>query len=190
MLRRDEKTFYKSVRRSGRAAGLKVNRIENEVESGWPDVIFRGDGNYHAYAELKIAEGPNARVEVRAEQINWAEEHAEMGGIVHMLALCDRDKSVFWEVPAHRFRHVAEHGCLGEPCYAMRHMAMVISRWTGIYVNLQQSHPTFVEERSRLAQAKSRVSVSGAAMSILRRSGIRRTRNNRGPHHPESPWRD
>lgn len=190
MLLRDEETFYKSVRRSGRAAGLTVNRMENEVESGWPDVIMRGEGNYHAYAELKIAKGPNAWVEVRPEQINWAEEHYGLNGIVHMLALCELDRTVFWVVPALRIRHVSKNGCLGEECYSMRHLPMVIQRWTGVYVNLQQTNPAFVAERSGLARAKSRVLISRAAMSILRGAGIRRGRNHRGPHHSESPWGD
>lgn len=190
MFTKDEARFYRSVRRSGRSIGLTVNRIENSVESGWPDVILRGARNFHAYAELKIAKGPNALIKVRPEQINWAEEHAELNGIVHALALSERDSRFFWVIPPHRFRRAASEGCLDEECYSIRHLPQVILRWTGVDVNIQPQDPPFVEERSRLAQAKSRVSISRAALQILRRSGIRHSRNNSGSHNSESPWGD
>lgn len=190
MFTKDEARFYRSVRRAGRSAGLLVNRIENSVESGWPDVIMRGDGNLHIYAELKIAKGPNALIKVRPEQINWAEEHAQIQGIVHALALCERDPHYFWVIPPARFRRAASEGCLEEDCYSIRHLPQLILKWTGSHVNLQSTNPPFVEERSRLAQAKSRVSISRAAMQILRRSGIRHSRHDRGSHSSESPWGD
>jgi len=170
--------------------GLLVNRIENSVESGWPDVVMRGDGNLHVYAELKIAHGPNARIAVRPEQMNWAEEHATIGGIVHGLALCELDPNFFWVIKHDRLRRANTEGCLDEECFHIRHLPQVILGWTGVYVNLQPANPPFVEERSRLAKAKSRVSISRAALQILRRSGIRHSRNNRGSHNPESPWGD
>lgn len=185
-----ERDFYKSVRRAGRAAGLTVNRIENAVESGWPDVIMRGDGNFHAYAELKIAKGPNGRIHVEPEQINWAEAHHEMHGIVHLLACAERDRSYFWCIHPSVLRRVSKMGCLGEPCYHIRHLPTLILQWTGSYVNLQPTNPPFVEERARLAKAKSRVSISRTAMQILRRDGIRDSRHNRGSYSAESPWGD
>lgn len=190
MFTKDEARFYKSVRRAGRAAGLKVNRIENSIEAGWPDVVMRGAGNLHVYAELKIAHGFQAKIKVRPEQINWAEEHAELDGIVNALALCEPDPKFFWLIPPHRLRRAAVEGCLEEECYPIRVLPMVILRWTGSYVAIQPENPPFVQERSRLARAKSRVSISRAALQILRRSGIRHSRNDRGPHNPESPWGD
>lgn len=190
MFTKDEARFYRTVRRAGRSAGLIVSRIENSVESGWPDVVMRGEGNLHIYAELKIAKGYKAKIEVRPEQINWAEAHAELNGITHVLALCQRDPGFFWVVPPHRLRRAAEIGCLDEDCYGIRHLPQIVLGWTGSYVNLQRANPPFVEERSRLASAKSRVSVSRAALQILRRAGIRDSRNDRGSHNPESPWGD
>lgn len=190
MFTKDEARFYRSVRRCGRSAGLTVNRIENSVESGWPDVVMRGAQNLHVYAELKIAKGPNALIKVRPEQINWAEEHAALNGIVYALALCERDPHFFWVIPPDRLRRAAAEGCLDEKCFHMRHLAHVILQWTGVHVNIQPQNPPFVEERSRLAQAKSRVSISRAALQILRRSGVQHSRNNRGSHSSESPWGD
>jgi hypothetical protein len=190
MFTKDEARFYRSVRRAGRAAGLLVNRIENSVESGWPDVIMRGDGNLHVYAELKIAKGYKAKIEVRPEQINWAEEHAKIHGIVHTLALCEIDPAFFWVIPPSRFRRASKEGCLDEECYPIRALPGVILKWTGVYVNLQPANPPFVEERSAMAKAKSRVFISRAALQTLRRAGIRHSRNNRGSHNPESPWGD
>lgn len=168
----DEGRFYRRIRPLAKALGLVPSRMENVAESGWPDVILRGDGNLHVYVELKIAKGPRGRVAVRPEQINWAEQHHDLGGKTWLLAWWELNDKQFWCVPAYRIRAVAEHGCLQEPCYGIRHLGPVIMSWTGSYVNLQQENPTPVSKRSSVAFTPKRCVISGAAMSRLREHGI------------------
>jgi hypothetical protein len=186
----DEKGFYQKIRKAALSAGLVPGRVENAIDEGWPDVLLRGEDNFHAWAELKIAEGPNARISVRPEQTNWIVDHAARGGIVNLLAWNSRNPEQFWCVRAESVRRCAKEGCLAEPCYAVRHLPMLFMKWTGAYVNLQSQNPTLAKERPRVAFTPKRVVVKGAALQILRRTRLRDSGHDRGSHRPESAWWD
>lgn len=168
----DEGRLYRRMRPLAKALGLVPSRMENVAESGWPDVILRGDGNLHIYSELKIAKGPRGLITVRPEQIAWAEKHHDLGGKIWLLAWWERNDNQIWCVPAHQIRHAATHGCMDQPCYAMRHLGSLILSWTGSYVNLQQEDPAPIPKRSGLAFTPKRCIISGAALSRLQEHGI------------------
>lgn len=190
MVRLTESRFYRVLRRAAAASDLVTDRLENAVGEGWPDVLIRGDNDIHIWVELKIAKGSKAKIRVRPEQINWLEDHSKRRGRCGILAWNQNDKGQFWFIEPHRVRHCAEHGCLGEPCYAIRHLPMLVMRWMGIYVDIQRQNPTPFERRPRMAaSAKSRAD-TGTSVQIVRRSRLRNRGNDRGSHHSESPWGD
>lgn len=190
MVRLTEKRFYGVVKRAAASAGLVSDRLENTVGEGWPDVLLRGEDNFHGWVELKIAKGARAKIRVRPDQVNWIEDHAQRGGRSCIFAWNQNDKGQFWYIESHRVRHCAEHGCLDEPCYLTRHMGLFLLGWIGGYVNIQRQNPTPFERRPRVAAQASRCVVSGASVQIVRRSRLRNAGNHRGSYHPESPWGD
>jgi hypothetical protein len=184
----DEKRFYVSVRRSAIRVGLNPGRLENAVDDGWPDVLLRGQDDLHIWVELKIAKGPNARIKVRPTQINWAEEHAGRGGIVHILAWNSRDKTQFWHVEAGDFRDCSRNGCLSQKCYAMSQMSRLFRQWIGDDVNLQPQDPTLAESRSWVGTKAKRVVIERTKLSHVRSARLHHSSDYSRPHYSESPW--
>ena len=189
MLNLDERRFYRQLRGPAIAMGGSVGRLENEVESGWPDVLIRFYPNLHLWVELKIARGPNARVKIRPEQINWAEEHRGKGGKVILLAQNSEQQSEFWAVSPENIRHCSKYGCLDQPRYALRQWPSLLRSWIGLN-DLQPKDRTHPKERSRLAGAKKEDLGTGAVVPLVRHSRLPDSRHNRRSRNPESPWGD
>jgi hypothetical protein len=185
----DESKFYNRLRRPALDLGLLVNRVENEIESGWPDVLFRTDYGLHLWVELKVTTGPNARIKVRPEQINWAEEHHAHGGRVFLLAQNRYDLDQLWIVEPTELRSVAENGCLSCECYDRRFWPMIFMGWMGIYVNLQSANPTPPEKRTKLARSAKAGLGGRTVLPELLSSGDTNALRDRGPHHAPSKRR-
>lgn len=180
----DERRFYEKIRPLASKMDLRIGRLENAVESGWPDVLVRGEPDIHIWLELKIAKGTQAKIRVRAEQINWAEDHYALGGRVFMLALNNLNHSQFWMIEAPQIRKAAVDGCLGLPCYPIRRIPQLLMRWQGYYVDIQPENPTSSKERPKLDFTPKRVIVTRAAMSRLRATRLPDSGHHGRPHHP------
>jgi len=181
MLTTDERRFYSKLRRPAVAEGLRPGRIENAVESGWPDVLLRGPGGIHIWLELKIAHGSKARIKVRPEQINWLEEHVSLGGLGFLLAQDEYDHSVFWVVPPLKVRRAAVEGCLDYRRYHLRDFPALLRKWTH---DLQSTSTASVQERPRLEEAASRGTPRRTVVSRVRSVGISDASDHSGPHSP------
>lgn len=185
----DERKFYKKIRPVASKMELRISRMENEIEAGWPDVLVRGESDVHIWLELKVTRGPNARIKVRPEQINWAEDHYAHGGRVWLLAQNRYNTDQFWVVDAPNIRRAAADGCLDSPCYPMRQLSNLLFSWQGIYANLQPENPTLTQERSGLDFTPKRIIVSRAVLSRLHPARLRDEGNDRGPYHTTIPRR-
>lgn len=172
MLTVDEQRFYRRLRPGAAKVGHRINRIENAVESGWPDVLVRTDMDLHVWLELKIAKGPNARIKVRPEQISWAEDHSGAGGRVWLLAQNSRNPDQMWIIDHTEIRERAEIGCLGAKCLAIRHFPRLLRRFAGEKIVLQYQNPTLVEERQELDFTPKRGLGARTVLSPLCGSGI------------------
>lgn len=179
----DERRFYGKIRPVASKMELRISRIENEIEAGWPDVLVRGEGDVHIWLELKVTRGSRFKIKVRPEQINWAEDHYSHGGRVWLLAMNRFDSNQFFVVEAPEIRRVAEEGCLGLPCYPIRQLPNLLFSWQGIYVDLQSENPTSAEKRSALDFTPKRVTIAGAVLSRLRADGIHDPGHDRRPHN-------
>jgi hypothetical protein len=188
MLRLTESALYRRIKPVARSAGLVPDRIENAISEGWPDVLLRGLGDLHLYAELKIARGALARIKVRPEQINWAEDHASRGGRVWLLAWFEKDPNLIWALPSNRIRACAQTGCLAEPAYRIKDLRDVFRHWMGHDVHLQPQDPPPVQVRTRLASKARRSSPGGTVLPSVRRTRIRNSGDHGGPHSSESAW--
>lgn len=182
----DEAKFYRRLRPQVLNTGAVINRVENALESGWPDTLTRAKLDRHIWVELKIAKGRKAKIRVRPEQINWAEDHAAMGGVVYLMAQNENNPNQAWVIPASGIRHASIHGCLGYPCYHRRQWTALFQTWMGIHADLQSEDPTPPEKRPQLEFTPKRAIVTRAAMSRLRFPGDGYEGGDRGSHHPTS----
>lgn len=180
----DERRFYKKLRRQAGGTDFVLDRLENAVGEGWPDVLARGPGGSHAWLELKIATGARASVKIRPEQIIWAEDHVARGGVARLLALDEETGSHFWVVAADKLRVVAERGCLGEPRYHISKFAALLGRW--VNVALQQSASAAAESRSRVVASQTKDIGPRTYVSHVSRTRDRDTGHDRGPHRTAS----
>lgn len=156
MLTADESRFYKRLRPRAEAIGVRINRLENEVEPGWPDVLVRGEHDLHIWLELKIAKGPNARIKVRPEQLNWIESHGQRGGCAWILAQNERSPDYMWLIHHRHARRCAKSGCRGRKQIKINQFGDFLRKRMGYDVNLQSANPAPVQVRSKLDFTPSR----------------------------------
>lgn len=188
MSTQDERRFYRRLRPQALEMGLRISRLENAVESGWPDVLVRSAGGKHVWLELKIAHGREAKIRVRPEQITWAEDHASLGGSVFALALDELNPKEFWLIRPKDLRERSVTGCLGAEKFYVRDFRKVM-RWAlGEVRDLQSKDPTHSQSGSTLGQASGRRIVRRTLLSGVRESGLSNSRHNRRPHRAEVAW--
>lgn len=120
------------------------------MSSGWPDLIIRDARGVHLWLELKICKGLNDRIKVRPEQINWAEDHASIGGLTIVFAKCG--DSHFRAVDPQHLRLASKSGCLSMPLYSLSDLGRVVRHRMGYHVNLQQSDPASIKGRAGLGE--------------------------------------
>lgn len=188
MLTIDEARFYRQLRGPTIRMGGRINRLENAVESGWPDVLIRFYPDLHIWVELKIAKGSKAKIKVRPEQINWAEDHRGQGGRVYLLAQDAKDPDWFWLVSPEEIRRCSKEGCLGQPRYELRKWPQLLRSWMGHH-DLQPENSTPAEERSRVAGASQADSGAGAVLQVVRRARLFDPSDNGGPYRATIPRR-
>lgn len=182
MLTIDEARFYRQLRGPTIRMGGRINRLENAVESGWPDVLIRFYSDIHIWVELKIAKGSKARIKVRPEQINWAEDHRGQGGRVYLLAQDAKDPDWFWVVPPEEVRRCSKQGCLGQPRIELRKWSQLLLSWMNTR-DLQPKDPPPAEERPRLDRPAQADTGAGAELQIVRRTRLRDAGHDGGPYH-------
>jgi hypothetical protein len=165
MMTPDEGRFYKRLRPRAVEIGVRINRIENEVEPGWPDVLVRGERDLHIWLELKIAKGPNARMKVRPEQLNWIEAHGAEGGIAWILAQSELHPDYMWLISHKSVRRCAKSGCRGRMMIPISKFGDFLLRRMGhASVKLQHADPAPSRVGSGLDFTPSRGIVSRAVL--------------------------
>jgi hypothetical protein len=182
MLTIDEARFYRQLRGPTIRMGGRISRLENAVESGWPDVLIRFYPDIHVWVELKIAKGSKAKIKVRPEQINWAEDHRGQGGRVYLIAQDSKDPSWFWVVPPEDVRRCSKQGCLDQPRVELRNWQTLLRSWMRPH-DIQRTDSAHPQERSRLERATQTDTGPGAVLQIVRRARLPDTGNDGGSHH-------
>jgi len=88
----EEKKFYQWFRTQMNEHQVHIQRIENTVGSGIPDVNLCHKGN-EAWVELKIL--TNGRTLLRGVQYAWGIKRSQAGGKVWVLCLDTRTEAIF-----------------------------------------------------------------------------------------------
>lgn len=94
MTRRDEGQFW--VWFKGKIPNGHLQRVENSIERGTPDVNACVDGS-HVWIELKVEEG--GMIKIRKEQGVWAFRRKRAGGRVVCIADMHNGTIAAWDMP-------------------------------------------------------------------------------------------
>jgi Holliday junction resolvase len=102
-----ERLFYQRFKRSQPTWFLQ--RLEDSIQSGIPDVLCVPKGESMCMLEFKAL--PATNVQLRASQVSWITEFALKGGLVWVINHCPKTNTVSaWKAPFPIVKGRAKHG--------------------------------------------------------------------------------